>query len=62
MDSGLAPQQVLYALAINRPNGSLLVRVCYNGEIEYGPGYTPAKAARRFWDAMGLEFKKRTEG
>jgi DNA-directed RNA polymerase subunit RPC12/RpoP len=29
-----------------------LVTIHSSGELEYGPGYTPDEAARRFWDAM----------
>ena len=29
-----------------------LVTIHPSGELEYGPGYTPDEAARRFWDAL----------
>ncbi|MGW5175923.1 hypothetical protein ACWERY_16365 [Streptomyces sp. NPDC004082] len=33
-------------------DGAPLVTIHPNGELEYGLGYTPDAAARRFWDAM----------
>lgn len=29
-----------------------LVTIHPNGELEYGPDYTPDEAARRFWEAL----------
>jgi len=29
-----------------------LVTIHPNGELEYGPGYTPDEAAHAFWDAL----------
>lgn len=43
-----APNNIL----INGENGTPLVTIHPSGELEYGPGYTPDEAARRFWDAM----------
>jgi hypothetical protein len=33
-------------------DGRPLVTIRPSGELEYGPGYTPDEAARRFWEAM----------
>lgn len=33
-------------------DGAPLVTIHPNGELEYGPGYEPDEAARRFWDAI----------
>ena len=33
-------------------NSAPLVTIHPNGTLEYGPGYTPDEAARRFWDAL----------
>jgi hypothetical protein len=32
--------------------GAPLVTIHPTGVLEYGPGYTPDEAARRFWDAL----------
>lgn len=32
--------------------GPLLVRIRYDGIVEYGPDYEPDEAARRFWEAL----------
>lgn len=39
-------------IVIPSDDGTPLVVIHPNGELEYGPGYTPDEAARRFWDAM----------
>ncbi|MER5653447.1 hypothetical protein ABT076_10570 [Streptomyces sp. NPDC002131] len=36
-----------------------LVTIHPNGTLEYGPGYDPDDAARRFWDAMRLHMPAR---
>lgn len=33
-------------------DGTPLVTIHPNGELEYGPSYTPDEAARAFWDAL----------
>jgi DNA-directed RNA polymerase subunit RPC12/RpoP len=37
---------------LGEDNRTPLVTIHPSGELEYGPGYTPDEAARRFWDAM----------
>ncbi|MFG2638546.1 hypothetical protein ACGFX8_32960 [Streptomyces sp. NPDC048362] len=39
-------------IAINGDDGRPLVTIHPNGQLEYGPNYTPDEAARRFWDAL----------
>jgi hypothetical protein len=39
-------------IIISSENGTPLVTIHPNGTLEYGPGYSPDEAARRFWDAM----------
>lgn len=39
-------------LSIRGGNGNPLVTIRPTGELEYGPGYEPNEAARRFWDAL----------
>ena len=39
-------------LAISGSDGEVLVRVHYDGTLEYGPGYEPDVAARTFWEAI----------
>ena len=43
------PQNIVILGADNR---TPLVTIHPTGELEYGPGYTPDEAARRFWDAL----------
>lgn len=38
-----------------------LVTVHPDGTLEYGPGYDPDEAARRFWDAMRFHMPARCE-
>jgi hypothetical protein len=45
-------------IEIRGDNGALLVAVHPEGRLEYGPGYEPDDAARRFWD--GVEQTART--
>ena len=33
-------------------HGDLLVKVYFDGRLEFGPNYTPDKTARIFWEAM----------
>ncbi|AKZ60752.1 hypothetical protein SAM23877_p043 (plasmid) [Streptomyces ambofaciens ATCC 23877] len=44
----LPPSQIV----IDGANGSLVTIHLDDGRLEYGPGYTPDEAARRFWDAV----------
>ncbi|WP_030344736.1 hypothetical protein [Streptomyces sp. NRRL S-1022] len=44
----VAPRIVIYG----EDNRTPLVTINPNGKLEYGPGYTPDEAARRFWDAL----------
>ncbi|MFD8488672.1 hypothetical protein [Streptomyces sp. NPDC059712] len=39
-------------LVIDGANGPLVTIHLDDGRLEYGPGYTPDAAARRFWDAV----------
>jgi hypothetical protein len=39
-------------ISIMGGDGAPLVTIHPNGTLEYGPGYDPDDAARRFWDAM----------
>lgn len=39
-------------IVIPGENGQFLLKIHPNGTLEYGPGYTPDEAARRFWDAV----------
>jgi hypothetical protein len=39
-------------ITINGEDGQPLVTIHSNGELEYGPNYTPDEAARTFWDAL----------
>jgi hypothetical protein len=43
------PQNIVI---LGSDNQTPLVTIHPSGELEYGPGYTPDEAARRFWDAM----------
>ena len=36
-------------------NGKVLVTINPNGTIEYGKDYTPDKAAKMFWEALGQD-------
>lgn len=42
-----------YVLEISSSGGEPLVVVHTDGTVEYGKDYTPDKAARQFWEAMG---------
>lgn len=46
-------------ITINGEDGNPLVIIHPNGELEYGPTYTPDAAARAFWDAMRHLFPAR---
>lgn len=46
------------AIELRGDGGGLLVAVHPDGRLEYGPGYEPDEAARRFWD--GVEQYART--
>jgi len=37
---------------LGEDNRTPLVTIQPSGALEYGPGYTPDEAARRFWDAL----------
>lgn len=37
---------------LSKDNHTPLVTIHPDGELEYGPAYTPDEAARRFWDAL----------
>lgn len=39
-------------IVILSEDGHPLVTIKPNGELKYGPGYTPDEAARCFWDAL----------
>lgn len=43
-----APPDIIIASG----DGGPLVTIHPNGELEYGPDYTPDEAARAFWDAL----------
>lgn len=45
-------QQPPDTITINGEDGQPLVTIHPDGQLDYGPGYTPDEAARRFWDAM----------
>jgi hypothetical protein len=48
----LAPPVAPSISIMSEDNLTPLVTIHPNGTLEYGPGYTPDEAARRFWDAM----------
>jgi hypothetical protein len=37
---------------LSEDNRTPLVTIHPSGNLEYGPGYAPGEAARRFWDVM----------
>ena len=39
-------------IVITGTDSQPLVTIHPNGQLEYGPGYTPDEAAQRFWDAL----------
>lgn len=39
-------------IIINGADGTPLVTIHPDGALDYGPGYSPDKAARAFWDAL----------
>lgn len=39
-------------ITISGADGQPLVTIHPNGELDYGPNYTPDAAARAFWDAL----------
>jgi hypothetical protein len=45
----IAPPNIVI---LSEDNRTPLVTIHPSGELEYGPGYTPDEAARRFWDAL----------
>jgi hypothetical protein len=56
----------VYSIATAPPSISILgedrrplVTIQPNGTLEYGPGYDPDEAARRFWDAMRFHMPAR---
>ncbi|GGW98555.1 hypothetical protein [Streptomyces chartreusis] len=48
----LAPPQPPTIAIIGEDGRTPLVTIHPDGELEYGPDYTPDEAARRFWDAL----------
>lgn len=40
------------ALKIQNNKGELVVKIGFDGAIEFGEGYEPEEAAREFWDAV----------
>lgn len=57
-DLSLAPP-VAPTIAINSDSGRPLVTIHPNGTLEYGEGYDPDDAARRFWDALRVHMPNR---
>lgn len=53
----VAPRIVI----MSEDNRTPLVTIHPNGTLEYGPGYNPDEAARRFWDAMRHHMPARCE-
>ncbi len=52
MELTLSPQpKTEFILTINGLNG-FLVKIRYDGTIEYGPDYTPDAAAKILWEAI----------
>lgn len=47
------PDYLIQIMAWPYENGEMLVGIKPDGQIEYGPNYTPDEAARRFWEAIG---------
>ncbi|MCX4704377.1 hypothetical protein [Streptomyces sp. NBC_01373] len=41
-----------FALALYEDDGTLLVGIRPDGQLERGPNYQPDAAAREFWDAV----------
>lgn len=63
----LSPDHV-YSIGTAPPSISIiggdqvpLVTIHPNGTLEYGPGYDPDDAARRFWDAMRFHMPARCQ-
>jgi hypothetical protein len=38
---------------ISNSEGKMVVRIRHDGQVEFGPGYTPDEAAKEFWVALG---------
>ncbi|MEV5451630.1 hypothetical protein [Streptomyces sp. NPDC052535] len=49
-------------LVIDGAHGPLVTIHLDDGRLEYGPGYTPDEAARRFWDAVRKHTPELKEG
>lgn len=41
-----------FAIALHEDDGTLLIGIRADGQIETGPNYQPDTAAREFWDAV----------
>lgn len=46
-------------ITINSDSGRPLVTINPNGTLEYGEGYDPDDAARRFWEALRIHMPHR---
>src|SRR5271157_1247405 len=44
-------------LSICREDGTVIVAICSDGSLTYGPNYTPDEAAEVFWTNMALKKK-----
>lgn len=51
-----------FRLVIDGAHGPLVTIHLDDGRLEYGPGYTPDEAARRFWDAVSKHTPELKEG
>jgi hypothetical protein len=38
---------------ISNSEGKMVVVIHHDGQVEFGPGYTPDEAAKEFWVALG---------
>jgi len=38
---------------ISNSEGKMVVTIHHDGQVEFGPGYTPDEAAKEFWVALG---------
>ena len=45
------------AIQVCRPGGQLVVRINYDGSVDFGPGVTPDAAAREFYRVLAEQLE-----